>query len=68
MIELLNTGDNSISDEARIAAYTEALSIIADEVYWVPLWTYSTNYLLANGLNFTPTEDEIIRFYDIAWD
>ncbi len=68
VIELLNTGDNSISDEARIAAYTEALSIIADEVYWVPLWTYSTNYLLANGLNFTPTEDEIIRFYDIAWD
>lgn len=63
----LEEGDSTIDAEARKAAYSKALKKIADEAYWLPLWTYSINYALSDELEFTPTEDEIVRFYDMSW-
>ena len=58
----------SITDRAeRQALYSKAHAKIADEAYWVPLWTYNVNYVLSKELNFDPTDDEVIRFADFSW-
>jgi peptide/nickel transport system substrate-binding protein len=64
---LLEKGDSSTDPEEREAAYSKALSMIADKAYWTPLWAYSTNYVMGADVSFKPTADEIIRFYDISW-
>lgn len=65
--ELLNKGDTTVDLKAREAAYKEALTIIAEKAYWLPLWSYNTNYAFSNDLNFTPTSDEIPRFFNASW-
>lgn len=64
---LLEKGDTSVEDATRKEAYSKALSEIADKAYWVPLWTYSSNYVMGTDLAFAPTPDELIRFYAIGW-
>lgn len=64
---LLDTGDTNVDHAVREAAYKEALQIIADEAYWIPLWSYNTNYGFSNDLNFTPSSDEIPRFFTASW-
>jgi peptide/nickel transport system substrate-binding protein len=59
---------NSVVDrQKRLDLYEKADKKIADEAYWVPLWTYNVNYVMSNDLAFTPTDDEIIRFFDFSW-
>jgi len=65
--ELLKKGDTTVDPGPRAEAYKEALQIIADKVYWLPLWSYNTNYAFSNDLEFTPTADEIPRFYNAHW-
>lgn len=58
----------SITDRAtRTELYSKAHAKIADEAYWVPLWTYNVNYVLSKDLAFVPTDDEIVRFADFSW-
>ncbi|QFT59485.1 Glutathione-binding protein GsiB precursor [Sulfitobacter sp. THAF37] len=58
----------SVTDRAkREELYSKAHAKIAEEAYWVPLWTYNVNYVLSNELAFTPTDDEIVRFADFSW-
>lgn len=64
---LLEKGDTSVEPAERKAAYSKALSLIAEKAYWTPLWLYSTNYVMGEDVKFKPTPDEIIRFYDISW-
>jgi peptide/nickel transport system substrate-binding protein len=64
---LLEKGDSSVALDERKTAYTKALTTIADKAYWVPLWIYSSNYVMGADVSFTPTPDELIRFYDISW-
>lgn len=63
----LERGDSSVDVAERKAAYAEALGIIAEEAYWLPMFTYAKYYAFSNDLNFTPTPDEIPRFYDASW-
>lgn len=51
----------------RKEAYQEALNIIAEEVYWLPMFTYAKYYVFSNDLDFTPTADEIPRLYEASW-
>ena len=53
--------------KVREAAYAEALKRIADQVYWLPLFTYNVNYAYSADLDFTPSADEIPRFYRTHW-
>ncbi|MCM2293106.1 ABC transporter substrate-binding protein [Allorhizobium sp. BGMRC 0089] len=64
---LLEKGDNSVDPDVRKDNYSKALKMIADKAYWVPLWTYGSNYIMAKDVKFAPTPDELIRFYDIGW-
>lgn len=63
----LERGDTSVDPAVREAAYAEALSIISDELYWLPMFTYAKYYAFSNELDFMPTSDEIPRFYAAKW-
>ncbi|MBE9476350.1 MAG: ABC transporter substrate-binding protein [Proteobacteria bacterium] len=67
IIEWLTEAD-SITDAARREElYSMALKRIAEQVYWLPLFSYNTNYIYGAGLEFTPTSDEIPRFFNASW-
>jgi peptide/nickel transport system substrate-binding protein len=54
--------------EERLAAYKEALTMIAEQAYWVPTHTYTLNYLVADNLAFTPPNDGMPRLFLFAWE
>lgn len=67
VIAWLKAADATIDKELRKELYSKALKKIADEAYWIPLFTYNVNYVLGKEMDFTPTDDEIVRFFDFAW-
>ncbi len=67
VIALIEKGNTSIDPEERKEAYKQALSIITEKLYWLPMFTYSKYYAWADDLNFEPTSDEIPRFYLSSW-
>ena len=63
----LKIADTSVDPEVRKAKYKEALGIISSELYWLPMFTYAKYYAYGNEVDFTPTPDEIPRFYTAKW-
>lgn len=63
----LEIGNTTIDLPTREAAYKKALTRISEQAYWLSLWTYSYNYAFAKDLDFTPTADEIPRFFTSKW-
>lgn len=64
---LLEAGGTSIDPTIRQAKYSEAIRMITDKAYWLPLYTYVTTYAFAKELNFTPSKDDLPRFYLASW-
>ncbi len=67
VIKALETADNSTDPAERKRNYKEALARISGELYWLPMFTYAKYYVYSNELDFTPTPDEIPRFYTAKW-
>jgi peptide/nickel transport system substrate-binding protein len=67
LIKWLETADTSIDLEVRKANYKKALEKIAEQVYWLPMFTYTKYYAYSKDLDFTPTPDEIPRFHLASW-
>ncbi len=67
VIDNLKKGDMSIDPEERKAAYKKALTQIAEQVCWLPMFTYSKYYAFSEDLNFNPPADEIPEFYAASW-
>lgn len=67
LADMLKKADTTTDSAARKTLYAKALTTIADKAYFVPLWAYSTNYVMARDVSFMPTPDELVRFYDIGW-
>jgi peptide/nickel transport system substrate-binding protein len=65
--EWLNEGDNSIDTTHRKEVYAKALKRIADQAYWVPLFTWVANYAYDKNLDFTPYPDAVPRFFLAKW-
>ncbi len=63
----LNKGDVSIDTELRKDVYAKALKKIADQAYWVPLFTWVSNYVFSEDLDFTPHPDAVPRFFLSKW-
>lgn len=63
----LAEGDAATDPATREAAYQKALTKIAEEAYWVPLFTYTKNYAFSSDLAFEPTPDELPRFFTAQW-
>ncbi len=64
----LEAGDASTDPAVRKDAYKKALGIIADKAYWVPLFPYAKFYVFSEEVNFSPTPDEIPRFFYAKWN
>lgn len=64
---LITVGNTSIDPDIRRDNYTQALNRIAEEAYWLPLWTYSMAFAFTPELDYAPTPDELVRFYDMSW-
>ncbi|HZZ94407.1 MAG TPA: ABC transporter substrate-binding protein [Usitatibacter sp.] len=61
-------GAQRIADPAkRKALYEKGLKRIAEQAYWVPLYTFSLNYLVAGDLAFNPPKDGLPRLYLTRW-
>ena len=58
----------SISDPAqRKALYATALKRIADQAYWIPLFTMPVNYVFAKDLSIPIPGDENVEFWRAEW-
>ena len=63
----LEIGDTNTDPAVRKDAYTKALRRIQELVCWVPTFTYAKYYAYSKDLDFTPTPDEIPRFFTASW-
>ena len=63
----LDVADNSTDPEKRKEFYKKALTRIAEQALWVPLFTYNTNYIFTKEVDYQPTPDEVLRFIDMSW-
>jgi peptide/nickel transport system substrate-binding protein len=63
----LEVADTTVDTELREQNYSMALKKIADEAYWLPLWSYNVWYAYSEDLEFQPTADEIPRFFNATW-
>jgi peptide/nickel transport system substrate-binding protein len=66
VIDLLNQG-NTTDQEVRKKVYNEALKVIAEEAYWLPLFSWVYNYAYIDELDFEPSADEVPRFWNAKW-
>jgi peptide/nickel transport system substrate-binding protein len=63
----LDIADSSIDPAVRKENYSKALKKIAAEAYWIPLFSYNVNYVFTQDAEFTPTPDEVVRFFQVHW-
>jgi len=63
----LDIADRSTDPAVRKENYAKALARIAEQAYWLPLWSYNTNYVFSQDVEFEPTPDEIPRFFTMSW-
>ncbi|WP_207538316.1 ABC transporter substrate-binding protein [Sabulicella rubraurantiaca] len=68
VMALLERGDNTTDPAARREAYAAAIRRITEQAYWAPLWTFPLTYAHNAQLHFTPTADEVPRFYRSRWN
>jgi peptide/nickel transport system substrate-binding protein len=67
IIDNLEKGDTNTDPAVRKTAYKAALTKLAKELCWLPLFSYSKYYAYTHDLDFTPTADEIPRFFTAKW-
>jgi peptide/nickel transport system substrate-binding protein len=65
--DLLRKGDSMLDPEARKAAYANALRLIAERAYALPMYSLSTYYVANRDLVFMPHDDESLRFSEMSW-
>jgi peptide/nickel transport system substrate-binding protein len=65
--DLLARGDTTLDPAARKSAYGQALKLIAERVYTLPLYSVPVYYVANEDLVFTPHTDEIPRFWEMYY-
>lgn len=67
VMKLISEADGTIDPERRKAIWKQAQQRIADEAYWVSLFTYAKYYVYSKELDFKATSDEIPQFFKAKW-
>lgn len=65
--EAIREAGTTTDPKKRMALYKTAMTKIVGELYWLPMFTYAKYYAYSKDLDFTPTPDEIPRFYTAKW-
>jgi peptide/nickel transport system substrate-binding protein len=63
----LQTADTSTDPEKRKEYYAKAIARITDQAYFLPLFSGVRYYGYDSDLNFTPSADEIPKYYESSW-
>lgn len=64
---MVEAGGSSSDPDKRRAAYSAAIKRISERAYYMPLFTFVTNYAISRTLNFKAFGDELPRFYLASW-
>jgi peptide/nickel transport system substrate-binding protein len=67
VIDLLEKGDTTVDVATRKATYAQALNLIAERAYAVPLYALTTYYVADKALDFKAYPDELPRFWEMKW-
>jgi peptide/nickel transport system substrate-binding protein len=67
VVALLEKADITVDEAARKATYKQALALIAERAYAVPLYALTTYYVSAKELEFKAYPDELPRFWEMKW-
>lgn len=59
--------DTSMDPKIRSEFYDKAIQKITQNVYSVPLFSYTSNYAFTSDLNFQAYPDELPRFAEASW-
>lgn len=65
--ELMLGAERTLDLKERKRLYAEGLTLIADQAYWVPLWTYPEGVLSSSDINFNQDPDGYPRLWNISW-
>ncbi len=65
--DLLVRGDTSVDPDVRKTAYRQALKLISERMYAVPMWSLPVYYVASKDLQFSPYPDEMVRFWEMSW-
>lgn len=65
--KILSQADVSYDENQRKALYKQALTRIADQAYWAPLFSQVRYYAFSQDLAFKPTADEFPQFFAAHW-
>jgi peptide/nickel transport system substrate-binding protein len=65
--EQLERGDSSVDPDARKTAYANALKLIQERAYALPLYSTPIYYVADKDLQFTAHTDEVLRFWEMSW-
>jgi peptide/nickel transport system substrate-binding protein len=65
--DLLRRGDTSMDPDVRKSAYAQALKLIAERAYVLPLYSLSNYHVAARGLVFKPYPDNTLRFWEMSY-
>jgi len=63
----LDIADTATDPEKRKEYYAKALKKIAEQAYWLPLFSYNSNYVFTKEVSYQPTPDEVLRFVEMSW-
>jgi peptide/nickel transport system substrate-binding protein len=67
VISLIAEANGIVDPDKRKAVWRQALVRIADQAYWVPMFTYAKYYAYTKDLDFKATSDEIPQFFRAKW-
>jgi peptide/nickel transport system substrate-binding protein len=65
--KLVEQGGATTDPDQRLRYYSQAIKIITENAYFLPLHTYVVNYGISKTLNFKPYPDELPRFFLASW-
>ena len=66
--ELMLGAEQTLDIDERKKLYAEGLKLIAEQAYWVPLWSYSEGVLSSKDINFKQDADGYPRIWNITWN
>lgn len=64
---LVQEGGEVNDPDQRRKAYTAVFQRISEQAYFMPLYTFVTNYAVSRTLDFKAYRDELPRFYSTKW-
>lgn len=67
VVEWVMAAEQTADQDARMELYRQAITRIAEQAYWVPLVSYSADYLVTSDLDFPLDNDGVPRLQNASW-